>query len=358
MSWGQFPFGSADDYEESFWPSFTDIMMVIVMVFLLVTVAVVVTNTRLLDELRSSLVAEQEASKLAEFRMKENATLEEQLEFYQQRMASLEMELLRSRALSEDTREQLEQTQTALRRLQLQDQTQIARLQQRDETIAELRETLLARGDKEKDLERDLAQARTQLSAAQGEVERVQAAMTERADRLATLRSEQETQVAKFSRLQGEFDELDKKYQKLLKPTRSSKGKTTVDVIYQRSGYRMRKPGAADYRDVSKVTLERTLSVLKEEHGTDLYVKIIIPENSGLSYNEAWRFTSEMLNKYDYYYQEDEAPAEEVPSDDAAAADTDGENSTDAPEAGDTVSDDLMRLSSLLFPQSVLCLLY
>lgn len=354
MAWGQFPFSSTDDYEESFWPSFTDIMMVIVMVFLLVTVAVVVTNTRLLDELRNSLVAEQEASKLAEFRLKENATLEEQLEFYQQRMAALEMELLRSRALSEDTRDQLEQAQTALRRSQMQEQTLVDRLKQRDASIADLRETLLARSDKEKDLERDLAQVRTQLSAAQGEVERVQAAMAERADSLAALRAEQEAQEVKFSRLQGEYDELDKKYQKLLKPTRSSKGKTTVDVIYQRSGYRMRKPGAADYRDVSKVTLERELSLLKEQHGTDLYVKIIIPENSGLSYNEAWRFTSEMLNKYDYYYQEDEAPAEDVPAtDDVSAvesevdadadAETDGETRDDAPEAGDTVSDDLMR---------------
>jgi hypothetical protein len=36
-----------------------------------------------------------------------------------------------------------------------------------------------------------------------------------------------------------------------------------------------------------------------------LYVKVIIPDNSGLSYNEAWRFTNDMLTRYDYYSQPD-----------------------------------------------------
>jgi hypothetical protein len=39
-------------------------------------------------------------------------------------------------------------------------------------------------------------------------------------------------------------------------------------------------------------------------------VKIIIPEDSGLSYNQAWVFTRDMLNKYDYYYQEDNVAAD------------------------------------------------
>jgi hypothetical protein len=33
-------------------------------------------------------------------------------------------------------------------------------------------------------------------------------------------------------------------------------------------------------------------------------VKVIIPGDSGLSYNEAWNFTRDILSKYDYYYQE------------------------------------------------------
>ena len=43
---------------------------------------------------------------------------------------------------------------------------------------------------------------------------------------------------------------------------------------------------------------------LKHEHGKNLYVKIIIPEDSGLTYNEAWEFMRQLLVKYDYYYQD------------------------------------------------------
>jgi len=31
--------------------------------------------------------------------------------------------------------------------------------------------------------------------------------------------------------------------------------------------------------------------------------KSIIPEESGLTYNEAWGFMKKILEKYDYYYQ-------------------------------------------------------
>jgi hypothetical protein len=46
------------------------------------------------------------------------------------------------------------------------------------------------------------------------------------------------------------------------------------------------------------------LKQLKDTYKDILYVKIIIPDNSGLSYNEAWDFMSGMLDKYDYYYQD------------------------------------------------------
>ncbi len=61
--------------EESFWPSFTDIMMVIVMVFLLVTVAVILNNWSLIGDLKNSIQAQQIASNLAKNRQQENTTL-------------------------------------------------------------------------------------------------------------------------------------------------------------------------------------------------------------------------------------------------------------------------------------------
>jgi hypothetical protein len=45
------------------------------------------------------------------------------------------------------------------------------------------------------------------------------------------------------------------------------------------------------------------LGSLKQRAGNKLYTKITIPENSGLSYQEAWSFSNEILTRYDYYYQ-------------------------------------------------------
>ena len=51
--------------EESFWPSFTDIMTVIVMIFLLAMVILLVRNMELLNELRATMASRQEAMELA-----------------------------------------------------------------------------------------------------------------------------------------------------------------------------------------------------------------------------------------------------------------------------------------------------
>lgn len=291
MKDGNFSFASLisgrDEFEESFWPSFTDVMMVITMIFLIVTVAVVLTNTRLLDDLRHSVKAEQsaqqsaqkaaeealqasrqaqKAEQLAEFQLKANASLEEQLEYLQQRSSSLEMELLRSRAAAEATASAASERDALLSRLEAQQSEYGNTLKLREQSIAMLQ---------------------TELNSKNTEI----AGLTSKAD-------QSEKQLLS---LQGEYSELDQKYQKLLKPARSSKGKQVVEVVYSKSGYNIRKPGEATLRNIGRAALDAELSALKAQHGTELYVKVVIPDNSGLSYNEAWRFTSEMLAKYDYY---------------------------------------------------------
>ena len=291
MKDGNFSFASLisgrDEFEESFWPSFTDVMMVITMIFLIVTVAVVLTNTRLLDDLRHSVKAEQsaqqsaqkaaeealqasrqaqKAEQLAEFQLKANASLEEQLEYLQQRSSSLEMELLRSRAAAEATASAASERDALLSRLEAQQSEYGNTLKLREQSIAILQ---------------------TELNSKNTEI----AGLTSKAD-------QSEKQLLS---LQGEYTELDQKYQKLLKPARSSKGKQVVEVVYSKSGYNIRKPGEAALRNIGRAALDAELSALKAQHGTELYVKVVIPDNSGLSYNEAWRFTSEMLAKYDYY---------------------------------------------------------
>lgn len=121
-------------------------------------------------------------------------------------------------------------------------------------------------------------------------------------------RTKTETQLLS---LKGEFDSLDTKYQKLLRPARSSNGKYIVSVIYKktRRGTQIRLKSSPDgsYRTINQKELDKTLVKLKEKHKTDLYIKVIIPNDSGLSYNEAWKFTSNLQRRYDYYFQPDKS---------------------------------------------------
>ena len=335
---------AGDIDEESFWPSFTDIMMVIVMTFLLVTVAVVLTNTRLLDQLRNSLVAQEEASQLAEFTLKENATLEEQLDYFRRQASSLEMELLRARARQEETGRVLLAAQNEAGRLRSESDSRQRALEQARQQLETTRQELgrVTEAGRQARMERVRLQAQldAETTRLQAQVQQVRSTLAQEnaslQDRLqqaetdlSLARDEARTREALLDQLQqqhaagqqrlasleGEYDALDRKYQKLLKPTRSAKGKTVVDVMYSRSGYRIREPGRQNYRNVGRTELESELQQLKQQYGTDLYVKIIIPQDSGLSCSQAWAFTRDTLNRYDYYYQDDPEPAA---ADDAA----------------------------------------
>ena len=279
--------GGQDDLEEGFWSSFSNVMMVILKIFLLVIIVMALNNRKLLDELESSVqaqevaqqeaesaatqaqrlaVAAQKSAQVAEFQLKANATLEEQLDYLQQRSASLEMDLLRSRAEAEEARTTSTSKDTELSRLQALTQEQASTLTQREQSFSML--------------QTELASKNTEALG---------------------LRTKVDESEKKLLSMQGELTELDQKYQKLLQPARSAKGKKVVEVMYSKSGYSIRKPGEAAAQSVTRAALESELGGLKAQHGTELYVKVVIPDNSGLSYNEAWRFTNDMLTKYDYY---------------------------------------------------------
>ena len=314
-----------DTHEENFWPSFSDVMMVILMTFLLVTVSVLLSNTRLLQDLRSNIAAKDQARQVAATTLKENATLEEQLDYYRQQLNLTETELLRSQALTEQTQASLRSTQTELKQAKSLAATQASTLAARATQLTSLQQNLNTATTATERLQSELKQTkaaqeaettqlRSELKQAQAALTQTKADNAEKESTLSSLRLQIEENRKELASLEGEYSQLDEKYQKLLKPSRSAKGKTVVEVMYTRSGYSVRKPGDASYQAVSSSELNTALSDLKLNHGKDLYVKIVIPSNSGLSYNQAWAFTRDTLAKYDYYYQEDKsvtAPAEE-----------------------------------------------
>jgi hypothetical protein len=94
-----------------------------------------------------------------------------------------------------------------------------------------------------------------------------------------------------------------------VKPARSAEGRYVVEVrVNKEDGklvIRFRESRDQDFQRVDRAALDARLEALKAEHRRGLYVRVIIPDNSGLSYNEAWSFTSELHGRYDYYFQND-----------------------------------------------------
>ncbi len=424
--------------EESFWPSFTDIMMVIVMVFLLVTVAVILNNWTLIANLKDSIKAQHLASHLAEEAQVKNQGLDARLKAVQHQLALAQQATKEEHQKLLDTLARLaktEQTVNALSHTAEQQKTQLADMeksltgtkaalataqqtleekdqllaeknatlatltQQRDEKIAALKqvennaaaqlsaitllqtdrtklETKLAALQKEQALlqqqlseatgkldsskiassdaqaelallkkdsqeqnealqrledekqrvltqlkaemdeklealeqasQQELASYKSKLAAAEEQLARIKKQLAEKDRMVIAVQKARSKSESQLLSLQGEYDTLDSKYQKLLRPARSSKGKFIATVSYKKVAgkktIRLKTGPGASYKTVSKKELHKALAALKKKHGKDLYVKIIIPNNSGLSYNEAWRFTSNLQQKYDYYFQ-------------------------------------------------------
>lgn len=312
--------------EESFWPSFTDIMMVIVMVFLLITVSVIINNYHLLENLKESIQAEQLASSIAEDTQLENTTLEERLKQLKQQLATLNIKLSSAKketatsqsALLESQQKLDDKTKSLLlleaqSKQQLEDKNQqLAALHKRQqESLDELDEAKKSVAQ----LQAEKSENKNKLADLLAQIATLQTTLKDKSSQFADLKKLRESEETQLLSLRGELDSLDKKYQKLLRPARSSKDKFVVSAMYSKRGgrslYRLRSSPDGEYKNVTRQELVRKLAKLKKKHTTNLYVKIIIPEKSGLSYNEAWRFTNEMQKKYDYYYQETESSEKE-----------------------------------------------
>lgn len=123
----------------------------------------------------------------------------------------------------------------------------------------------------------------------------------------ADLRAESNRLIANSNNLKEEYSQLRIKYEKLIKPARTSKGKKVVEIVYQKIAntktISIKSPGSSKSINVSEKTLHRTLSGLKKKYPNKLYVKIIFPKDSFISHKEAWEFTINLLELYDYYYQ-------------------------------------------------------
>ena len=277
---------------ESFWPSFTDIMTVVVMIFLLTSVVLMVRNWELIDQLRTSMIAEQKASEMIRSTSEENATLEEQLDQTQHELSVLRMQLMQASETNESLNVELSD-----------------REQQLIVLLADKQKLQNALGDSQRKTEELSNQLNTvviDLDKLRSSYEQQSDELKKSRDTIIVLSEQKDSQANELASLKNEFGSLKVKYDKLIKPARTAKGKYVVEVNYQKvkgnRRIRFKDAGDSDYRTVNLEELNTILTKLKKEHDKKLYIKIIIPEDSGLSYNEAWEFMKGLLEKYDYYY--------------------------------------------------------
>ena len=279
---------------ESFWPSFTDIMMVVVIIFLLTSMLLMVKNWELLDQLRNSMAAEEQAVKIIDDTSKENATLEEQLAQAQNEISMLRMQIMQASEKANMLNVELENKDKQIV-IVLSDNEQLKNsLNKNENQIASLSSQISAMQNNLAQLNIDVAQK--------------QSALEEERQKIIIITQERDAQSRQLSALEDDFGSLKVKYDKLIKPARSAKGKYVVSVNYERvdgkERIRFKDSDDENYTIVTEKQLHSKLSTLKKKYPKKLYIKIVIPKESGLTYSEAWSFMKDLLDKYDYYSQE------------------------------------------------------
>ena len=325
--------------ENSFWPSFTDVMMVITLIFLMATSLLVVRNWQLVAELQESVAAERIAAELIESTTQENITLEERLANAEQANSILRLRLMKKdeeltqaeasirsqkssisslETLNRELQQSLDQTQAQLAAANLEIDAAIAQNQELTQQLGNLNRqmTNLNQQFAQQKLEGERARSQLQaaLDSARGEIAELSESNLSQQQSISRLTREKallDEEIEAYNRqlltLKGDYETVKSKYEELIKPARSAKGKYIAEVYYVKgeSGdvIRYRQPGDAEFSRLSLAEVEARLSRLKQEQGKNLYVKIIIPQDSGLTYSEAWNFMRNLLVKYDYYYQ-------------------------------------------------------
>lgn len=279
---------------ESFWPSFTDIMMVVVIIFVLTSMLLMVKNWELLDQLRNSMAAELQAEKLIQDTSQENATLEEQLAHAQNEVSMLRMQLMQMSEQNNQLNVELDDKEKQVI-IVLSENAQLKNsIRNNEDQISSLRSQVAV-------MDENLSQLSIDIESKQKELE---------ADRqkIIVITQERDAKTRQLTSLEDDFGSLKVKYDKLIKPARTTKGKYVVSVNYERiddkARIRFKDADDANYTVVSEQQLNKKLAELKKAHPKNLYIKIVIPKESGLTYSEAWTFMKGLLNKYDYYYQE------------------------------------------------------
>ena len=323
--------GGGNEVQEGFWPSFTDIMTVVVMIFLISMVVLLVRNMELVNQLRATMEAERIAAELARATGEEKESLSSALHRAEERVQRMQLEIMRLqekglrsetliaeqlRAISglSNERDDLAQQAAQLALLRERLESDVAKRQaQIDAARRELDEKQLQLSAAQRSivtLEETTDELRARYAESQEQADRLQRTVSEQRQSLEQARLTEQEVERRYLVLASDFDNLKVKYDKLVRPARSSSGRHLIEVRYwkEAGSYRIswREGGEGNYQPIKRARLDKVLQRLSKQKKNGLYVKVIFPENSGLSYNEAWEFTSHLHGNYDYYFKEED----------------------------------------------------
>ncbi len=308
--------------DTSMWPSFTDIMTVILMIFMLTMIVVIIKNSNLAQQLinrekRVKLIeaglekSEQDRAELRIF----ITNLEEKLRAKEMEIillgdekkvmrSSLEAKLAIISALKSELGDIKEDVRALESEIAAKETETIKLKRESEERIAEITE----------ESKRQIAEIKEQTLRQIEEFNRkftaLMSQLSKKEDIIVILDAEKKDLELTLAKQRQAYSFLEEKYHELIRPARSPLDKKVVAVHYSKKDgdYRilLKDLDAADFTPIDLQQLHARLGALQKEWQDKLYVKIIIPEDSGLSYNEAWSFTKDILSRYDYYYQEKE----------------------------------------------------
>jgi len=295
--------------DSSLWPSFTDIMTVILMIFMLTMIVVIVKNANLAKELT---VSQNDALKLQSL-LEETRTDREALKIVitnlEEKLRAQQMEII----LLGDENKVVQSTLEAKVALISALQKQLSEIQADAEkmagrlTAAEAEKEALA-SRYEEQMKAISAETERQIEEFNRKFAALMDRLGEKEDLIVALNTRKKTLELTLAKQRKAYLVLEDKYQRLIRPARSPLGKEVVTVQYSRTDgqYRIlyKEPQSDSFEPVDREELQTRLDRLKSRWQDKLYIKIVIPEKSGLSYNEAWNFTRDILSRYDYYYQE------------------------------------------------------
>ena len=173
---------------------------------------------------------------------------------------------------------------------------QLAReIQQKNQQIAEITDVNV--------------QVRQNIVETKAELDELRQAYQLRIAELSEIQSLFEARNEQTKNLESQIVRLEDENQIMLRPARSMENRYVVNISYDidENGNKLiqyKLPGQENAVQLSYERLEEVLSDLKSERKEGIYTKIYFPNEEKISFAEAWRFTNDIQDKYDYYHSQ------------------------------------------------------